>query len=96
MNEDVPPVVRELVGEDPTRLGVVVQAYQYLWKLAVCHEDSGLADEFDRWLRGKEWLEKPREVGGQTPLGKLRKVIEQEKQQLLSRGLDPCTDRSFN
>jgi len=94
---NVPPIVKEIVGEDDTRLGAAVLAYHYIWRIA-CGENGGLEKQFDTWLINKPWLEFPPESNpaGLTPLQKIRVNIDKERQRLLAKGLKPCLDLSLN
>ncbi|MBI2309323.1 hypothetical protein HYU89_00305 [Candidatus Collierbacteria bacterium] len=95
---NVPPIVQEIAGDDPTRLGIVVHAYQSLWDMTVCGRNGELRTGFIQWLNNPNhsWLEAEPMIGERTPLARLRVSIEREKQNLLAKGLNPCPDFSLN
>ncbi|KKW07902.1 MAG: hypothetical protein UY44_C0021G0003 [Candidatus Kaiserbacteria bacterium GW2011_GWA2_49_19] len=96
--DNVPLIVKELAGDDTGRLGVATHAYLFLWQMHVCGENGDLRSQFEQWV-GKpqhSWLETQPGIDEPTPLVKLRRAIEAEKQRLLAKGLDPCPDISLN
>lgn len=95
---NIPPIVREIAGDDPTRLGIVVHAYRFLWDMTVCGRNGELRKGFIDWLNNPNhsWLEAEPVGGEKTPLARLRVGIEREKQNLLDGGFNPCQDISLN
>jgi hypothetical protein len=71
---NIPPIVKELAGDDPIRLGILAHAYQSLWAMCVCGENGNLKDGFEQWVTEPQhaWLEVEPGIGELTPLIKLR------------------------
>lgn len=95
---NVPPIVKELAGSDNVRLGIAAQAYNSLWEIYACGKNGDLKNGFEEWITKPQhsWLEMQSGIDEPTPLVRLRRAIEAEKQRLLAKGLDPCPDFNLN